>query len=172
MFRILFIFFILGVSLYGLYWVFSPLNKAQSVAYFDEYLSGALERNSGDSSLYTVTFNRNEFLDENAVQWMEESSAPTQKDTNIRNTSSTDHNSLIIINNNNTNQQNTANTWTFQENNINSIQWSFGTPELPNISTWFSSNSDCSNGLIFDPCLALSDPIPASGNMYFWSDKG
>lgn len=56
MFRFAFVLFILGLSIYGIFSLFSPLRQVSNTENFDTYLTQALERNTRKEVTHNIAF--------------------------------------------------------------------------------------------------------------------
>lgn len=149
MFRYLFVLFILGISLYGLYGIFLWAEKNLALREdFQTYLSWAIERNTGKR--YTVVFDPRDFID----------SEQTSQNLNIWKKQISSKLSIYswqqVI-------------WVEDKDN-NNVSRNFWIPEVQDYTK--NSTTNCHGGLIYDPCLVIRDPIPATEWMRFRGDRG
>jgi hypothetical protein len=162
MFRVLFFILILSLSLYGIIGFLSPLkhiDKEKLNQSYLSYLSGALQRNTWEWKTYDVVFEKSNFDDSSDFH----SNRSQENDLNT---------SYNIVEKKDSSFQNTTHiySWIIPNTRPNT-SGNFGTPDVESQLPSQNINSDCSNGLIFDPCLMLSESEPASGWMYFGSDR-
>lgn len=129
---------------------------------YDTYLLEALERNTQMTQKYDVIIEASDFYSGWINAWS------SSLDRNILwEWNNTSHNSMS--NNNKSSVDMMASTRNTPINNSwkdsnSSSSWNFGTPPIP--GGWVYFDEDC-HGLIFNPCLIIGSPIPASGGMDF-----
>jgi hypothetical protein len=144
MFRVIFFILFFSLTLYGIWWLFTPLRtiKQQDVnARYKAYLSGALARNSWDFERYNVVFYTKDFSDG-------EKSRPSPQW------------------NNNWSQVERENQNLYKSSLSTSLRGNFGKPEIIAAPTVSLRDSSCA-GIFYDPCITLEIPDNWKlGNMY------
>ena len=154
MFRILFFILICTLFFYGILGFYAPLkniNEQQVTQEYINYLSWALSRSIPQEELYRVVFYREDFID------TKKTNNYFSKTTTFDNRDEVSFLEKSLRYNISTGSEGITSKLDFPNTGLSVALWGW--------------DSECKNGLIFDPCLVLDDPKPASGGMYFGSDR-
>jgi len=155
MFQFLSIMIFFASILYGAWYLFWDEQKSSvSNLSYEEFLQEALERNIKS---YDVVFERSEFISLNSKNnWTNstQNTSETEWDTSWN---------YIVV------ESSTAIKVEAPNEIVSSKNWNFWTPEIPSEQTKWAVN--CEGWLLYDPCLVVGDPVKASWDMYFGSNK-